>query len=104
MTAPAFTPGPYYLTGDDDRRYVREEASDACLALLIDGGHVDPKCALPEAEIAANAALFVAAPSLYHTLSALRRLVADIPAVQSNPRFAEANQRALRVLSQARGE
>jgi hypothetical protein len=63
-----FTPGPWYLTGEDDRRYIREEASDACIALMLDGGHVDPKFAMPEKEIAANARLISAAPRLYELL------------------------------------
>ena len=65
MSAPAFTPGPWYVTGDDDLRYVREEASDAVLARIEDGGHVNPEFALSAAEQLANALLIAAAPDLY---------------------------------------
>jgi hypothetical protein len=71
------TPGPWYITGEDDRRYIREEASDACLALLLDGGHVDPAFALPEAEIAANGRLIAAAPEMRDDLRTLREECRD---------------------------
>jgi hypothetical protein len=52
----------------------------------------------------ANAHLIATAPALYDALANLRRVCADIPAIEGNPRFSAANQAALQALSQARGE
>ena len=69
-----FTEGPWYVTGEDDRRYIREEASDACIALMLDGGHINPAEAMPEDEIAANCRLIAAAPELH---AALERILGE---------------------------
>jgi hypothetical protein len=61
----AHTPGPWYVTeAAEDLGYcrIREEASDYVLATADDGGHVDPRFALPPATIEANARLIAAAP------------------------------------------
>jgi hypothetical protein len=72
-----FTDGPWYLTQSEDGapRYIREEASDAVLAYVEDGGHVDPQFALPEDEQLANGQLMASAPALY---AALERCVAKL--------------------------
>lgn len=74
MGEPSFTPGPWYVTeAAEDLGYcrIREQASDYVLATADDGGHVDPKFALPPETIEANAHLIAAAPELYEAVGRL---------------------------------
>jgi hypothetical protein len=52
----------------------------------------------------ANARLIAAAPELLEALQALRRICADTPAVERNPRFVTANSAALAAIAKAKGE
>jgi hypothetical protein len=86
---PVITPGPWYLTQSewDSPRYVREVNTDAVLAMIEDGGHVDPSFALPFEEQVGNAHLMVAAPDLYEALEFVRDTLAmyvrpDVPAMK----------------------
>lgn len=58
------TPGPWYRSGD----HIREEASDAIIATVSDGGRDDTPV-LTDEEIAANAHLIAAAPELLEALN-----------------------------------
>jgi hypothetical protein len=55
------------------------------------------------AEQDANARLIAAAPDLLEALQALRRICADTPAVERNPRFVTANSAALAAIAKAKG-
>jgi hypothetical protein len=83
--ASKFTAGPWYLTQSEAGapRYIREEASDAVLAYVEDGGHVDPQFALPEDEQIANGRLMAAAPAMYAALDALIDSFDDTPAARA---------------------
>lgn len=63
------TPGPWYLADSADGAFtVREEASDYVIAVVSDGGHVDPQFALSPATIRANGHKMAAADALYEAL------------------------------------
>jgi hypothetical protein len=103
-----FTKGPWYIT-DSNYLRIREEASDAVIATLDDGGH-------PEIEIfnaaaqEANAHLIAAAPDLYEAAEAacrwLGKGVADgVFADCANSGVANADLAKLEAaLAKARGE
>ena len=51
----------------------------------------------------ANARLIASAPDLLAALLKLRRICSDIPAIEGNKRFAEANRAALAAITKAGG-
>jgi hypothetical protein len=102
MVKTAFTPGPWYVTeAAEDLGYyrIREEASDYVLATTDDGGHPDPKFALPPNVIEANAHLIAAAPRMYGILSELTDWVRH---AGTPPNNIVAHARL--ILAEARGE
>ena len=70
------TPGPWYVC---DNGHIRQEASDAVIAELRDGGHIDPDAQLidPDA-IEANAHLIAAAPDTAAERDRLKAIGAEM--------------------------
>lgn len=70
-TKTAFTPGPWYdQNAWGERINIREEASDYVLAVVDDGGHVDPAFSLDWEVMQANGRLMAAAPRMIAALEA----------------------------------
>jgi hypothetical protein len=68
-TKAAYTPGPWYdQNAWGERINIRDEASDYVLAVVDDGGHVDPEFSLDWEVMVANGRLMAAAPDLYEAL------------------------------------
>lgn len=97
MSAGTHTPGPWRV-GPVDDTIVTDAAGKEVAA--IDGDYNSPD-EWPRME--ANARLIAAAPDLLAALTEIRRLAADIPALERSVRFAEANRKALAAIAKAGG-
>jgi hypothetical protein len=107
MSDAKHTPGPWQLFEDYDaiggfRQRVYSVHGD------IRPGHQFRGIArVPASEgdemLEANARLIAAAPDLLEALKELRLICSDIPAIERNPRFAEASRKALAAISRAEG-
>ena len=105
MSAPAWTPGPWTVYYTPDGRPHQIDALNGrkgpggITSVTRWGGIMSPS----SEEGKANARLIAAAPDLAEALANLRRICSDIPAVERNPKFAEANRAALAALAKAHG-
>lgn len=95
---PKFTPGPWYVTGEDFYR-VRRTSTDEVLATIEDGGQVDPEFALSDDEQFANAHLIAAAPDLYEALQQSADLITKMLGADTIT-----GRMAAEALAKARGE
>jgi hypothetical protein len=108
VSAPAFTPGPWIVTGDLQDGYlrIRDAGSEEVLATMDDGGHCDPQFAIDDAIIEANARLIAAAPELYGALEMATRKLRKCMELAGNAGFAidACCEQFDAVLAKARGE
>jgi len=66
------TPGPW-IVHDCNPNIVREESTDACVALMCDGGHCD-EILIGDEEREANANLIAAAPDFLEALEKISNM------------------------------
>lgn len=99
MSDTKHTPGPFYTTNPHGTVLIREVSTDAVIATIEDGGHVDPDVVYFDSEEQeANAHLFAAGPEM---LEALEDLLAQDEA--NRPDTQLDTEKAYAALSKARG-
>jgi hypothetical protein len=103
-TKATFTPGPWYdQNAWGERINIRDEASDYVLAVVDDGGHVDPEFSLDWEVMQANGRLIAAAPELCEALDAICALAARAGPIPDSE-WDAAISRGIKVVEKARGK
>ena len=88
------TPGPWQVSGS--------EIIGANGEFICEMAHCSDK--EQAAMLAADALVMATGLELLDALKEIRRIAADIPAVERNPRFMEANRAALAAIAKAEGK
>ena len=95
MSDVTHTPGPWTLT--NSREVFSKASGDPICVVSWGFTPLDRQVAK------ADARLLAAAPELLAALKEIRRIAADIPAIERNPRFADASRDALAAIAKAEG-